>query len=96
MRRSGPSAAIRQVEPENRLAARTLELEWEKCLTSLRAAEAGLPRQQHETSIEIRQLQIAPSPIHGLGGFAARFLPAGARVMELTGVILLEFAAAIR
>jgi hypothetical protein len=30
-------------------------------------------------------LQIAPSPIHGLGGFASGFLPRGARVVEYTG-----------
>lgn len=37
----------RAVEPENRLVARGLEAEWEKCLASLRAAEAELERRQH-------------------------------------------------
>jgi SET domain-containing protein len=30
-------------------------------------------------------IRIAPSPIHGRGGFATRFLPRGARVIEYTG-----------
>jgi SET domain-containing protein len=30
-------------------------------------------------------IQIGPSPIHGRGGFAARFIPRGARVVEYAG-----------
>jgi SET domain-containing protein len=30
-------------------------------------------------------IQIAPSPIHGRGGFAARFIPRGARIVEYAG-----------
>jgi uncharacterized protein YndB with AHSA1/START domain len=47
----------RQVEPENRLVARTLELEWEKRLTELRAAEAELLRKEQETKIDLTEDQ---------------------------------------
>jgi SET domain-containing protein len=33
----------------------------------------------------LENMRIAPSPIHGQGGFAARFLSKGARVIEYTG-----------
>lgn len=36
----------RAVEPENRLVARGLETEWEKCLRDLAAAEAELERRE--------------------------------------------------
>lgn len=38
----------RTVDPDNRLVARGLEAEWEKCLRELHAAEADLMRQQEE------------------------------------------------
>jgi len=37
----------RAVEPENRLVARGLEAEWEKCLGTLKAAEAQLDHREH-------------------------------------------------
>ena len=47
----------REVEPENRLVARTLEAEWEKRLTELQAAEAELRRKQQESRIELTEDQ---------------------------------------
>jgi DNA invertase Pin-like site-specific DNA recombinase/uncharacterized protein YndB with AHSA1/START domain len=47
----------REVEPENRLVARTLESEWEKRLTEFKAAEAELLRKQQEYRIELTELQ---------------------------------------
>ena len=47
----------RQVEPENRLVARTLELEWEKCLTAMGAAEAELRRKEQENKIDLTEDQ---------------------------------------
>lgn len=47
----------REVEPENRLVARTLESEWEKRLTEFQAAEAELRRKQQETKIELTEDQ---------------------------------------
>lgn len=38
----------RAVEPENRLVARGLETEWEKCLHELSMSEAELARREHE------------------------------------------------
>ena len=47
----------REVEPENRLVARTLESEWEKSLTQLKTAEAELLRKQQECRIELTEKQ---------------------------------------
>ena len=47
----------REVEPENRLVARTLESEWEKSLTQLKTAEAELARKQQECRIELTPTQ---------------------------------------
>jgi predicted DNA-binding transcriptional regulator AlpA len=47
----------REVEPENRLVARTLESEWEKSLTHLKATEAELARKQQECRIELTETQ---------------------------------------
>lgn len=55
----------REVEPENRLVARTLEAEWEKRLTELKTAEAQLLRQQQECRLELTQPQ--REQIHALG-----------------------------
>jgi uncharacterized protein YndB with AHSA1/START domain len=69
----------REVEPENRLVARTMESEWEKRLTELQAAEAELRRKQQESRIELTEDQ--RQQIRALGvdlkqqGTAAR--PAG-------------------
>lgn len=38
----------RAVEPENRLVARTLEADWERCLSELSAAQTELSRHQHQ------------------------------------------------
>ena len=46
-----------EVEPENRLVARTLESEWEKSLTQLKTAEAELLRKQQECRIELTEAQ---------------------------------------
>jgi hypothetical protein len=43
----------RQVEPENRLVARTLETEWEKRLGELKAAEAQLLHKEQECRVEL-------------------------------------------
>ena len=47
----------REVEPENRLVARTLESEWEKRLTEFQTAEAELRRQQQESRIDLTEVQ---------------------------------------
>lgn len=47
----------REVEPENRLVARTLETEWEKRLTELKAAESELLRQQQTCRIDLTEAQ---------------------------------------
>jgi DNA invertase Pin-like site-specific DNA recombinase len=47
----------REVEPENRLVARTLETEWEQRLSELRTAEAELLRKQQESRIELTEPQ---------------------------------------
>lgn len=47
----------REVEPENRLVARTLEAEWERCLRELDAADADLLRRQQECRIELTENQ---------------------------------------
>jgi len=49
----------REVEPENRLVARTLETEWEKSLTQFKTAEAELLRKQQECRIELSENQRA-------------------------------------
>jgi DNA invertase Pin-like site-specific DNA recombinase/uncharacterized protein YndB with AHSA1/START domain len=43
----------REVEPENRLVARTLETDWEKRLKELEVAEAGLLRRQQESRLKL-------------------------------------------
>ena len=48
---------FRQVEPENRLVARTLETEWEHKLHDQQAAEAELVRQEQEQRLQLTQLQ---------------------------------------
>jgi DNA invertase Pin-like site-specific DNA recombinase/predicted DNA-binding transcriptional regulator AlpA len=47
----------REVEPENRLVARTLESEWEKSLTQLKTAETDLLRKEQECRMELTQAQ---------------------------------------
>ncbi len=47
----------REVEPENRLVARTLEAEWEKRLLELKTAEEELRRRQQEGRIELTETQ---------------------------------------
>ena len=47
----------REVEPENRLVARTLESEWEKRLTEFQTAEAELRRKQQESRIDLTEDQ---------------------------------------
>jgi DNA invertase Pin-like site-specific DNA recombinase len=47
----------REVEPENRLVARTLEAEWEKSLTHLKSTEAELARKEQECRIELTETQ---------------------------------------
>jgi hypothetical protein len=49
----------REVEPENRLVARTLESEWEKSLTQLKTAETELLRKQQECRVELTEAQRA-------------------------------------
>jgi DNA invertase Pin-like site-specific DNA recombinase/predicted DNA-binding transcriptional regulator AlpA len=46
-----------EVEPENRLVARTLEAEWEKRLAELQAAEVELLRKQEECRMELTKTQ---------------------------------------
>jgi hypothetical protein len=41
-------------------------------------------------------IQIAPSPIHGMGGFAKSFLPAGGRVIEYIGDRITKAESALR
>lgn len=55
----------REVEPENRLVARTLETEWEKRLSELKVAEADLLRRQQENRVELTENQ--REQIRGLG-----------------------------
>ena len=43
----------RAVEPENRLVARGLETQWEKCLRDLAAAEAELERREETTPAHV-------------------------------------------
>ena len=47
----------REVEPENRLGARTLEAEWEKRLGELAAAESELARKQQAHPLELTENQ---------------------------------------
>ena len=47
----------REVEPENRLGARTLEAEWEKRLGELAAAESELVRKQQAHPLELTENQ---------------------------------------
>ena len=47
----------REVEPENRLVARTLEAEWEKRLTELKTAEDELLRKQQACRMELTEEQ---------------------------------------
>jgi DNA invertase Pin-like site-specific DNA recombinase len=47
----------RNVEPENRLIARTLETEWEKKLQDQRAAEAELARKEQEERLQLTDMQ---------------------------------------
>jgi len=47
----------REVEPENRLVARTLEAEWEKRLGELAAAESELARKQQAHPLELTENQ---------------------------------------
>ena len=48
---------FRNVEPENRLVARTLESEWENKLHDQRAAQAELARKEQEQRLELTQAQ---------------------------------------
>jgi hypothetical protein len=48
---------FRQVEPENRLVAHTLETEWEHKLHDQQAAEAELVRKEHEQRLQLTELQ---------------------------------------
>jgi DNA invertase Pin-like site-specific DNA recombinase len=45
------------VEPENRLVARTLETEWEKKMQDQRAAEAELARKEQEQRLQLTDVQ---------------------------------------
>jgi DNA invertase Pin-like site-specific DNA recombinase/uncharacterized protein YndB with AHSA1/START domain len=47
----------REVEPENRLVARTLETEWEKRLSELKATEAERSRKQQACRVELTDTQ---------------------------------------
>jgi len=47
----------REVEPENRLVARTLEAEWEERLNELATAEAQLARREHQRPIRLSEEQ---------------------------------------
>jgi len=47
----------REVEPENRLVARTLESEWEKRLSELKAVETELLRKEQECRVELTEAQ---------------------------------------
>jgi DNA invertase Pin-like site-specific DNA recombinase/uncharacterized protein YndB with AHSA1/START domain len=47
----------REVEPENRLVARTLESEWEKRLNELKTAETELLRKENECRVELTPQQ---------------------------------------
>jgi len=49
----------RAVDPENRLVARGLETEWEKCLQKLHSAEADLARRQERASVALTTEQRA-------------------------------------
>jgi len=48
---------FRNVEPENRLVARTLETEWENKLHEQQAAEAELARKEREQTLQLTDLQ---------------------------------------
>jgi excisionase family DNA binding protein len=48
---------FRNVEPENRLVARTLETEWENKLQEQKAAEAELARKEHEERLQLTEEQ---------------------------------------
>jgi excisionase family DNA binding protein len=48
---------FRNVEPENRLVARTLETEWENKLQEQKAAEAELARKEHEQRLQLTDEQ---------------------------------------
>ena len=48
---------FRNVEPENRLVARTLETEWENKLHEQQAAEAELARKEQEQRLQLTDLQ---------------------------------------
>ncbi len=48
---------FRNVEPENRLVARTLETEWENKLHDQRGAEAELARKEQEQRLQLTDLQ---------------------------------------
>lgn len=60
----------RAVEPENRLVARTLEVEWEKQLEALRSAEAELARREQQRPRELDNEQ--RKAIRMLGGDLTR------------------------
>jgi DNA invertase Pin-like site-specific DNA recombinase len=47
----------RSVEPENRLVARTLEIEWENKLKAQRAAEVELARKEQEQRLQLTDVQ---------------------------------------
>jgi DNA invertase Pin-like site-specific DNA recombinase len=47
----------RSVEPENRLVARTLEIDWEKKLHDQRSAEAELGRKEQEHKLQLTEVQ---------------------------------------
>ena len=55
----------RAVEPENRLVARGLETEWEKCLRDLAAAEAELERREKQRPHTLSEEE--KERIHSLG-----------------------------
>ncbi len=58
----------RAIEPENRLVARTLETEWNTCLSDLTAAEAELVRrEQHSVQAQPRGSPQAPRSGPGSG-----------------------------
>jgi hypothetical protein len=48
---------FRNVEPENRLVARTLETEWENNLQAQKSAQAELARKEHEQRLQLTEEQ---------------------------------------
>ena len=56
---------FRNVEPENRLVARTLETEWENKLQEQKAAEAELARKEQEQRLQLTDPATRTNPCSG-------------------------------